>query len=48
MHKEEGSVKKIFENPEIEIMILGAQDVITTSGARGEANDSRFNETPDW
>ena len=41
-------MKKIFENPEIEIMILGAQDVITTSGARGEANDSRFNETPDW
>ena len=24
-------MKKIFENPEIEIMILGAQDVITTS-----------------
>ena len=36
------------ENPEIEIMILGAQDVITTSGARGEANCSKFNETPDW
>ena len=41
-------MKKIFENPEIEIMILGAQDVITTSGARGEANDRFFNETPDW
>ena len=26
-------MKKIFNNPEIEIMILGVQDIITTSAA---------------
>ena len=43
-------MKKIFNNPEIEIMLLGNQDIITTSGdntrASGEENDG--NETPDW
>ena len=42
-------MKKIFDNPEIEIMLLGNQDIITTSPntkASGEENDG--NETPDW
>lgn len=29
-------MKKIFNNPEIEIMILGVQDIITTSVATGD------------
>ena len=41
-----------FEIPEIEIMLLGAQDdIITASGfenANGEENASGVNETPDW
>jgi hypothetical protein len=44
-------MKKIFGNPEIEIMILGTDDIITTSpesvnGPSGEENGG--NETPDW
>ena len=31
-------MKKIFNNPEIEIMIIGAQDIITTSYAEGDEN----------
>lgn len=45
-------MKKIFNNPEIEIMILGAQDIITTSAAStgdwDEEAAQRTNETPDW
>ena len=45
-------MKKIFSNPEIEIMILGAQDDIITASsfenANGEENASGVNETPDW
>lgn len=43
-------MKKIFDIPEIEIMLLGNQDVITTSPnytkANGDENDG--NESPDW
>ena len=43
-------MKKIFNNPEIEIMIIGAQDIITTSQAEGDENleNVTYNETPDW
>ena len=41
-------MKKIFNNPEIEIMYLGAEDIITTSKAGGEENEASVNETPDW
>ena len=44
-------MKKIFNNPEIEIMILGAQDIITTSAAGNGGYDpdtAGENETPDW
>lgn len=43
-------MKKIFNNPEIEIMIIGAQDIITTSYAEGDENleNVTYNETPDW
>ena len=42
-------MKKIFNNPEIEIMILGAQDIITTSAAAtGDENPLYENEGPDW
>lgn len=43
-------MKKIFNNPEIEIMILGAQDIITTSAAAngGLGEYASENETPDW
>ncbi len=47
-------MKKIFDNPEIEIMILGAKDdIITTSEANGiedhnQGDTGGPNETPDW
>ena len=41
-------MKKIFTNPEVEIMILCADDVITTSDATGGENPNGINETPDW
>ena len=42
-------MKKIFETPEIEIMLLGAQDVITTSDAFGQSNyDGNNDEGDDW
>ena len=41
-------MKKIFNNPEIEIMILGAQDIITTSSAATGEDPIYENETPDW
>lgn len=44
-------MKKIFETPEIEIMLLGAQDVITTSDAFGQSNYNSENgndEADDW
>ena len=41
-------LKESYSAASLEILLIRAQDVITTSGARGEANDSRFNETPDW
>jgi hypothetical protein len=44
-------MKKIFNNPEIEIMILANEDVITTSDASGawdEETATGVNETPDW
>lgn len=41
-------MKKIFNNPEIEIMILGVQDIITTSAAATGEDPIYENETPDW
>ena len=42
-------MKKIFETPEIEIMLLGAQDVITTSKVFGDTNyDGQNDEADDW
>jgi hypothetical protein len=41
-------MKKIFTNPEVEIMLLCADDVITTSDASGAENAAGANETPDW
>lgn len=48
-------MKKIFSNPEIEIMILGQDDIITTSTAgndeEGNMNsemNSSTNETYAW
>ena len=47
-NKEGISMKKNFEIPEIEIMRISGEDVITTSYAYGSENLSRHNETPDW
>ena len=41
-------MRKIFEIPEIDIMRISGEDVITTSYAGGDENLSRNNETPDW
>ena len=41
-------MKKIFNNPEIEIMLLGAEDVITTSPEAPSGEENYGNETPDW
>ena len=41
-------MKKFFNNPEIEIMLLGAEDVITTSPEGPNGEDNYGNETPDW
>ena len=41
-------MKKIFDMPEIEIMLLGAQDVITTSDAYGGENSAANDEANDW
>ena len=42
------TMKKNFEVPEIEIVSISAQDVITTSVANGQINPFGLNETPDW
>ena len=41
-------MKKIFGNPEIEIMVRGAEDVITTSPEAPNGEENHGNETPDW
>ena len=43
-------MKKVFNIPEIEVMHLGMQDVITTSGGNGElpTDYQSTNTTPDW
>ena len=42
-------MKKIFNSPEIEVMHLGAQDIITTSANTDETlTDMGPNATPDW
>ena len=43
-------MKKIFNSPEIEIMHLGAQDIITTSFLAPDGSEMGVgdNATPDW
>ena len=41
-------MKKIFDLPEIDIMYLGKEDVITTSPEGPDGEDNYGNETPDW
>ena len=41
-------MKKIFDLPEIDVMYLGKEDVITTSPEAPNGEDNYGNETPDW
>ena len=42
-------MKKIFNAPELEIIVLTkAEDVVTASGGWDEIFDAALNGTPDW